>query len=86
MKIDELTARIILTYDKEREACAVAASVIPDNSVLPKYICTETISEGSKVITEISGKISSSRTFLATIDDLLGYISVAERILSSLCI
>jgi hypothetical protein len=73
-----LQAQIILRYDGERTAEAVARAVAPDNLKTPKGMTIETTKESRKVVTNISydGKFP---TFIATIDDLLFSAATAEK-------
>ncbi len=64
-------------------AKAVAAAVSPDNLKTPENMTVKTALNGIVVTTEIAseGKISS---FIATIDDLLSCIRVAEKTLRTI--
>jgi tRNA threonylcarbamoyladenosine modification (KEOPS) complex Pcc1 subunit len=73
-----LEATITLEYDDEKTAEAVAEAVSPDNYKTPIGLAVRTVWKNNKVVTEIKadGKIA---TFLATIDDLLSSVSIAEK-------
>jgi hypothetical protein len=75
-----LEAEIILKYNDAKVAAAIAEAVSPDNFKTPTGLSIKTTNEARKVITQIrcSGKLP---TFIATIDDLLFCVSVAERAL-----
>ena len=73
-----MEAKIIISYENEREAEAVAEAVSPDNVKVPPGLSVTTTRKGSKVLTSVKCK-SRFKTFIATIDDLLCCISVAER-------
>lgn len=78
-----MEAKLILEYDDERTAKAVAEAVSPDNVKTPVGISVRTRLEGREVSTVINcGK--SIKTFIATVDDLLSYVRVAERSLEAL--
>lgn len=73
-----LEAKITLSYENVRDAEAVAQAVSPDNLKVPLGLVVETKRRGSRVITLIKCEKGLS-TFIATIDDLLSCVSVAER-------
>jgi len=77
-----LEATITLEYDDEEIAEAVANAVSPDNYKTPTDLTVTTTREHNVVTTEIraEGKIV---TFIATIDDLLFSVSVAEKTLKA---
>lgn len=73
-----MEAEITLNYDDERLAQAVADAVSPDNFKTPEGLTVKTSWKGSTVFTKIECK-KSFPTFIATIDDLLSCVSVAEK-------
>jgi tRNA threonylcarbamoyladenosine modification (KEOPS) complex Pcc1 subunit len=76
--VRKLEAEIILEYDDEEIAEAIAKAVSPDNFKTPAGLSIKTIKEKTRVIT----KIKCGRklpTFIATIDDLLFCTSTAEK-------
>jgi tRNA threonylcarbamoyladenosine modification (KEOPS) complex Pcc1 subunit len=77
-----LEAEIILEYDDEKTAEAIAKAVSPDNSKTPRGLSIKTTRREKKVLTQVrcKGKI---RTFIATIDDLLFCASTAEKTLET---
>jgi len=77
-----LEAEIVLEYDEAKVAAAIAKAVSPDNLKTPSGLSIKTTIEARKVITQIkcSGKLP---TFIATIDDLLFCVSIAERALQA---
>jgi hypothetical protein len=77
-----LEAKIQLSYMNSREAQAVAKAVSPDNAKAPQGLRIETVQEGNKVLTHITCK-TKFQTFMATIDDLLESVSVAENTFSA---
>ena len=76
-----MEARITLSYKNAREAKAVAKAVSPDNVKVPSGLVIKTTKRGCKVFTTVQCKKGLS-TFIATIDDLLSCVSVAERAFS----
>jgi len=78
-----LEATITLEYEDEKTAEAVAKAVSPDNHKAPTGLSIATTRKQNSVITKIAmeGKIS---TFIATIDDLLFSVSIAEKTLKTL--
>ena len=73
-----MEAEIRLSYRNEREAEAVAKAVSPDNVEVPQGLFIETLRNGSEVITKIECK-TRLQTLIATLDDLLACVSVAEK-------
>lgn len=77
-----MEATITLEYDDEKTAETVADAVSPDNYKTPAGLVVTTARKHNAVITDIKaeGKIV---TFIATIDDLLFSVSVAEKTLKA---
>ncbi len=73
-----MEAEIRLSYDNEREAEAVAKAVSPDNVEVPQGLHIETVRNGSEVYTKVECK-TRLQTLIATLDDLLACVSVAEK-------
>jgi len=73
-----LEAEIRLSYKNQREAQAVAKAVSPDNVEVPSGLLIETVRNGSEVLTTIECQTKLA-TLIATIDDLLACVSVAEK-------
>jgi len=73
-----LEAEITLKYDDARNAEAVAKAVSPDNFKVPPSLSIKTMIKGNKVVTYIKCK-RKLPTFIATIDDLLFCVSIAEK-------
>lgn len=77
-----MEAEISLSYKSDREARAVADAVSPDNAKIPEGLTIKTMRQGRNVSTHIKCR-SSMLTFIATIDDLLAAVSVAEKSMST---
>jgi tRNA threonylcarbamoyladenosine modification (KEOPS) complex Pcc1 subunit len=77
-----LEATITLEYDDEKTAKAVADAVSPDNFKVPSGLVVKTMQRGNKVVTEINAQ-EKIATFIATIDDLLSSVSIAEKTLKA---
>ena len=73
-----MEAEIRLSYGNEREAEAVAKAVSPDNVEVPPGLYVETVRKGSDVLTKVECQ-TRLPTLIATIDDLLACVSVAEK-------
>jgi tRNA threonylcarbamoyladenosine modification (KEOPS) complex Pcc1 subunit len=73
-----LKAEILLDYDNSIIAQAIAKAVSPDNTKTPKGLSVKTVSNGGKVATTIDAQRKFA-TFIATIDDLLFCVSIAEK-------
>ena len=69
---------IRLAYKNEREAEAVAKAVSPDNVEVPQGLFIETVRNGFEVITKVECQ-TRLQTLIATLDDLLACVSVAEK-------
>lgn len=78
-----MEAEIILVYDDPLEAEAVAKAVSPDNVKVPPALSIKTVRKKAKVLTRIECEESRFGTFVATIDDFLSCVSVAEKALSA---
>jgi len=76
-------AEIRLSYDRAREAEAVADAVSPDNVKVPQGLFIKTVRRRNQVFTSIKCE-TKLQTFIATIDDLLSSVSVAEKAFSTL--
>jgi hypothetical protein len=76
-----LEAKITLSYKNAREAEAVAKAVSPDNVKVPPGLAVKTTRRGPKVFTAIECE-TKLETFMATIDDLLSCVSIAEKAFS----
>ena len=76
-----MEAEIKLSYKNEREAEAVAKAVSPDNVEVPPGLFVKTVRKGPKVFTTIECQ-TKLQTLIATIDDLLSCVSVAEKAFS----
>jgi len=77
-----MEAEILLLYDDEREAEAVAKALSADNRGLPENLVVKTERKNSGVWSYIRCE-KSLGTFLATIDDLLRCASTAEQTILS---
>ena len=77
-----MEATITLEYDDEKTAEAVAEAVSPDNFKTPIGLVVRTVWKNNKVVTEIKAD-EKIATFLATIDDLLSSVSIAEKALKA---
>lgn len=77
-----MEAEITLYYGNEREAEAVAKGVSPDNVRVPSGLSVKTVRSGRKVLTSVKCEMRL-QTFIATIDDFLSCVSVAERTFSA---
>ena len=75
-----MDVEIALSYKTAREAEAVVRAVSPDNVRVPTGLFVRTKRRGKKVMTRITCE-TTLETFIATIDDLLGAVSVAEKTL-----
>jgi len=73
-----LEAKIQLSYRDSKEAEAVAKAIAPDNVKVPRGLKVETRRRENEVLTRVICE-TSLQTFIATIDDLLESISVAEN-------
>lgn len=77
-----MEAKITLSYENEREAEAVAKAVSPDNVRVPSGLFIRTIRRGARVLTLVRCEMKL-QTFIATIDDFLCCVSVAEKAFSA---
>lgn len=77
-----LEAEITFSYKSGREAEAVAKAVSPDNVGGPSGLFIKTIRRGTKVFTLVRCEMRL-QTLIATIDDFLCCVSVAEKAFSA---
>ncbi len=73
-----MEATITLEYEDGRVAEAVAEAVSPDNYKTPAGLIVKTIRRRNLVVTDVAAE-GKMATFIATIDDLLFSVSVAEK-------
>lgn len=73
-----MEAEIRLKYRNYQEAEAVTKAVSPDNIEVPSGLFIKTVRNGSNVHTIIHCE-TQLQTLMATIDDLLACVSVAEK-------
>ncbi len=73
-----MEAEIRLFYKKEQEAEAVAQAVSPDNMEVPSGLYVKTVRNGFEVHTTVECT-TRLQTLIATLDDLLSCVSVAEK-------
>lgn len=73
-----MKAEIILDYGNSTIAQAIAKAVSPDNLRTPTGLLVKTVCNDGKVTTTIAAQ-RKLPTFIATIDDLLFCVSVAEK-------
>jgi len=78
-----LEAEIAFSYKTIGEAEAVAKAVSPDNVKVPRGLFIKTKRRGRRVFTKIVCE-TRLQTFVATIDDFLSAVSVAERTISAI--
>jgi len=77
-----LKAEISIAYKNTKEAEAVAKAVSPDNVKVPPGLSVKTFRRKNEVLTHIECR-ARLQTFIATIDDLLACVSVAEKALTA---
>jgi tRNA(Ser,Leu) C12 N-acetylase TAN1 len=75
-----LEAEIVLDYNDEEIAKAVASAISPDNLKTPSGLSVETTWKDGKVFTKIECE-RGFPAFIATIDDVLSCSSTAEKTL-----
>ena len=73
-----MEAEIRLNYQNEREAEAVAKAVSPDNMEVPPGLYVKTVRNHNEVLTTVKCQ-TRLQTLIATLDDLLACVSVAEK-------
>ncbi len=76
-------ASLSFVYETEREAETVVKAVSPDNIKVPAGLTVETVRNNCSLSALVHCE-KSLETFIATIDDLLACISVAERAFKAL--
>ncbi len=76
-----MQTKILLDYEDERTADAVSKAVAPDNLKISGVFPVKTYREESRVVSTI--ECQTVGTLIATIDDLLSCISIAEKALQT---
>ncbi len=71
-------AKLCFVYETEREAEAVVKAVSPDNIKVPAGLTVETVKNNCNLLASVQCE-KSLETLVATLDDLLACISVAEK-------
>ena len=77
-EVKRLQATITLEYGNAKIAKAVANAVSPDNFKTPVGLTVKTTLRENAVVTEVAAE-GKMATFIATIDDLLSSVTVAEK-------
>ena len=77
-----LAAKLSFPYETLRDAQAVVEAVSPDNSETPPGLIVETVQDDFQLLALVQCDRGLG-TFLATLDDLLACVSVAERSLQA---
>jgi tRNA threonylcarbamoyladenosine modification (KEOPS) complex Pcc1 subunit len=80
--VKKLEAEITIKYDNMESAEAIAKAVSPDNFKTPHGLSIKTKRNKNNISTYIKCR-KELRTFIATIDDLLFSISIAEKTLQT---
>ncbi|MBS7609075.1 KEOPS complex subunit [Candidatus Bathyarchaeota archaeon] len=76
-------AFIRIDYDAPEKARAIALALSPDNATCPRGLSINTRNEGPSLEITLES-ILRLETFLATLDDLMRCLQVAERVLETL--
>ncbi len=82
-KVNSLNALIRLSYSDKTVADAVLRAISPDNLKTPSDVRVGSSRQDAQVTTTIVVE-SKIPTFIATIDDLLFCVSVAERTVATM--
>ncbi|MCS7096006.1 MAG: KEOPS complex subunit Pcc1 [Candidatus Bathyarchaeota archaeon] len=78
-----MKAEILITYNDDQSAECAFKAASPDNLNVPPGLTVNTARRNNEVLTVIKCN-RSFKTFIATIDDLLFSISLAEKTLRTL--
>ena len=73
-----LEAELSFAYETVQEAEAVVKAVSPDNVKVPMGLSVETVRSGCHLLTFVDCR-KSLETLIATLDDLLACVSIAEK-------
>ncbi|MCW3981533.1 MAG: KEOPS complex subunit Pcc1 [Candidatus Bathyarchaeota archaeon] len=79
----KLRAELSFVYSDAKEAEAVAEAVTPDNFKVPEGLDVSSVAKNNELLSAVHCD-KSLMTFLATLDDLLACISVAEKVVQIL--
>jgi hypothetical protein len=81
----KLKAELSFVYRTEKEAEAVVKSVSPDNINVPLGLKVETTRKCCDLWTSVLCE-KSLETFIATLDDFLACVSIAEKAFETVCV
>jgi hypothetical protein len=76
--VNLLEGKIHIKYKNKKEAEAIVKAISPDNMKVPSGLYIKTVRNGSEVFTTVNCK-KGLKTLIATLDDLLACVSVAEK-------
>ncbi len=74
-----LKAELSFVYSTAKEAKAIVEAVMPDNLCVPEALVVRSATRNNEFTSTVHCD-KSLMTFLATLDDLLACISVAEKV------
>ncbi len=80
MKVSRAELRVVFCDDRESEGAL--RSLLPDNEPLPPGLSVEMVVEGRVLVAEIRCERGVD-SLLATLDDLLASLNLAERVFCS---
>ncbi len=80
--MESLEAEITIFYEDGEFARAIAEAVSPDNVKVPPGLYVKTENRGKSIWAYVKCK-RGIKTFIATVDDLLSAISMAEKTLKA---
>ena len=71
-----------ISFSSSAEAKAIVKALIPDNVNFPKGLSMKVFSRDSTLAIELTGKNIPTATILSTLDELLGHISLAKKVMA----
>lgn len=78
-----MKALIKINYPSLEEAKAIAMALAPDNLKVPQTLKIDTVYEDRFLIIQVECR-GSIETFISTIDEILGLVSMVENIFKGL--
>ena len=70
-----------ISFSSSAEAKAIVKALIADNVNFPRGLSMKMFSRGSKLAIELTGKNIPTPTILSTLDEILGHISLAKKVM-----
>jgi hypothetical protein len=78
----DIAISVSIPFSSSSEAKAAVKALIPDNVNFPKGLSMRMFSRDSTLAIELTGRNVPAATVLSTLDEVLGHISVAKKVIA----